>query len=482
MLPDDDICYRAVSSRDPRFDGFFYTGVTSTGIYCRPSCPAMTPRRANVRFFASAAGAQRDGFRACKRCRPDVAAGSPEWDIRGDLAGRALRMTGDGVVDREGVPGLARRLGYSERQLGRTLLAEVGAGPLALARSHRAQTARILLETTDLPASDIAFAAGFASIRQFNQTMREVYASSPRELRQNRRGGPPAEGGTIELRLPFRAPLGADQLLGFLAAHGVAGIEHGDETSYTRTMRLPFGAALATLTPQRDHVAATLRLTDHRDLTAAVSRIRRLLDLDADPAAVEGVLADVAPLRKLVRSRPGLRSPGATDGFELAFRTIVGQQVSVAGARTVLARIVAEHGERVLDGWSLFPAPESVAELDPQKLPLPRARGRALIALARAVADGLALDSGADRDDASGALLQLPGVGPWTVRYVRMRALADPDVLLDTDLAVRRMLTELGITQKHTDRSAPWRSYVSHHLWAEFVGRKSAIAKPRWAT
>lgn len=174
ILPDDEICYRAVSSRDPRFDGFFYTGVTSTGIYCRPSCPAMTPRRSNVRFFASAAGAQRDGFRACKRCRPDVAPGSPAWDIRGDLAGRALRMIGDGVVDREGVPGLAKRLGYSERQLGRTLLAEVGAGPLALARSHRAHTARILLETTDLPASDVAFTAGFASIRQFNQTMRGV--------------------------------------------------------------------------------------------------------------------------------------------------------------------------------------------------------------------------------------------------------------------------------------------------------------------
>lgn len=306
-----------------------------------------------------------------------------------------------------------------------------------------------------------------------------MYASSPRELRENRRGGPPAEGGTIELRLPFRAPLDAAQLLGFLAAHGVAGIEQGDETSYTRTMRLPYGPALATLTPQNDHVAATLRLADHRDLTAAVSRIRRLLDLDADPAAVEGVLADVAPLRKLARARPGLRSPGATDGFELAFRTIVGQQVSVAGARTVLARIAAEHGARVFDGWSLFPAPETVAALDPETLPLPRSRGRALIALAQAVTDGLALDPGADRDEASAALLALPGVGPWTVRYVRMRALADPDVLLDTDLAVRRMLAELRITQKQTERSAPWRSYVSHHLWAEFVSRRSASANRR---
>src|ERR1700712_1860130 len=212
---DHDACYRAVGGRDARFDGWFFTAVRTTGIYCRPSCPARTPKRENVRFYPSAAAAQGGGFRACKRCRPDASPGSPEWDVRGDLAGRALRLIGDGVIDRDGVPGLARRLGYSERQLNRSLLAEVGAGPLALARAQRAQTARVLLETSDLPAGDVAFAAGFASIRQFNDTIREVFAATPTQLRTARRQQAPAVPGTLELRLPYRAPMSLGATLAF---------------------------------------------------------------------------------------------------------------------------------------------------------------------------------------------------------------------------------------------------------------------------
>ncbi|HEX5403658.1 MAG TPA: Ada metal-binding domain-containing protein, partial [Pseudonocardiaceae bacterium] len=207
MLPDNDTCYRAVSGRDPRFDGWFYTAVRTTGVYCRPSCPAVTPRRPNVTFYPSAAAAQRAGYRACKRCRPDASPGSPQWDVRGDLVGRALRLIGDGVIDRDGVAGLARRLGYSERQVTRTLVAEVGAGPLALARAQRAQTARILVETTDLPMSDVAFGAGFQSVRQFNDTVRAVFGTTPTVLRSKRRGTGLSDPGTIALRLPYRAPM-----------------------------------------------------------------------------------------------------------------------------------------------------------------------------------------------------------------------------------------------------------------------------------
>ncbi|MDQ1745108.1 MAG: AraC family transcriptional regulator, partial [Pseudonocardiales bacterium] len=338
MPIDEDAAYRAVASRDARFDGMFYTGVRTTGIYCRPSCSARTPHRRNVGFYPSSAAAQRAGFRACKMCRPDATPGSADWNSRADLAGRAVRLIADGVVDRDGVAGLARALGYSERQLNRALLAALGAPPLALARAQRAQTARILLETTDLAASDVAFAAGFASIRQFNDTIREIFASTPSQLRAGR-GAPRGEPGTIDLRLAYRSPMDLGATLRFLAGRAVTGLEAYDGTTLTRTLRLPHGAALVNLTPATDHVAARLRLADHRDLAAAVARIRRLLDLDADPAAVDEALAGQPMLAGLVARRPGLRSPGTGDGFEMAVRAVVGQQVSVAGARTVLARL-----------------------------------------------------------------------------------------------------------------------------------------------
>ena len=299
MIDDFERCYRAVQGKDARFDGWFVTAVTSTGIYCRPSCPAITPKRANVRFHPTAAAAQLAGFRACKRCRPDAAPGSPEWNVRADVVGRAMRLIADGVVDRDGVQGLATRLGYSERHLHRLLRAEVGAGPLALARAQRAQTARVLVETTELPFSQVAFGAGFASIRQFNDTVREVFAATPTELRQaaRRRGGTRTAAGPSSAPpawwrcgSPSASPSTATRCSTFLGRRAVPGIEERAGDAYRRTLRLPRGHAVVELAPRPDHVACRIRLTDLRDLAQAVQRSRRLLDLDADPVAVGAVL------------------------------------------------------------------------------------------------------------------------------------------------------------------------------------------------
>jgi AraC family transcriptional regulator of adaptative response / DNA-3-methyladenine glycosylase II len=470
ILPEADTCYRAVAGRDARFDGWFYTAVRTTGIYCRPSCPAVTPQRRNVTFYPSAAAAQREGYRACKRCRPDASPGSPEWDIRGDLVGRALRLIGDGVIDRDGVAGLARRLGYSERQLTRTLIAEVGAGPLALARAQRAQTARVLLETTDLTMADVAFGAGFASVRQFNDTIRTVFATTPSVLRAARRGDGVADPGTIALRLPYRGPMDLSATLGFLGSRAIPNVEVAESDGFTRVLRAPGGPARITLSAGEGAVGCRVALTDQRDLVLVVSRVRRLLDLDADPCAVDVQLGADPGLAPLVAKHPGLRAPGAVDGFEMAVRAVVGQQISVSGARTLLGRMAAEYGSRAFEGedFHLFPGPAEFAGIDPTQLPMPKARARTLLALAEACASGaLSLDPGADRERERATLLALPGIGPWTADYIQMRAMSDPDVLLGTDLGVRKSAERLGVDLAggHPEW-APWRSYATHHLWA----------------
>ena len=471
MELDFERCYRAVDSRDQRFDGWFYTAVTSTGIYCRPSCPAMTPKRANVTFFPSAAAAQRAGFRACKRCRPDAAPGSPEWDVRADLVGRAMRLIGDGVVDRAGVPGLASRLGYTERHLNRMLTAELGAGPLALARAQRAQTARILIETTDLGLAEIAFASGFGSVRQFNDTIQEVYAQAPSQLRE-RRPIKTAEAGTISLRLAYRSPLHIPALLDFLEQRALPGVEERSGNTYRRGLVLPHGSATVALTPAERWVSASLRLTDVRDLAPAVARCRRLFDLDADPDAVDATLgADVA-LSASIKTEPGVRVPRAVDGFEMAVRAIVGQQVSVAGARTTLTRMIRAAGGFDGSGLVGFPAARTVADLPDSAFGMPAARRETVRRLAEAVADGkIDLEPGADREESVARLMELPGIGAWTAGYVAMRAIGDPDVFLPTDLAVRRGAAALGLPstpkalEQHAERWRPWRSYALIRLW-----------------
>jgi AraC family transcriptional regulator of adaptative response / DNA-3-methyladenine glycosylase II len=482
MALDEDAAYRALSSRDPRFDGEFFVGVRTTGIYCRPSCPARTPHRRNVGFYPSAAAAQRAGYRACKRCRPDSAPGSADWNARADLAGRAVRLIADGVVDRTGVSGLADRLGYSERQLTRALVTELGAPPLALARAQRAQTARILLERTAMPIADVAFAAGFASVRQFNETVREVYAATPSQLRAAHRSGAPG-ASSVELRLRYRAPMTLARTLDYLGARAITGLERAAGSGYARVLPLPHGPGVAEVSDAGDHVRAVLRLQDHRDLTAAVTRLRRLLDLDADPAAVDEVLGRQPVLAALVARRPGLRSPGSVDPFEMAVRAVVGQQVSVAAARTVLGRLVAEHGRSISlpdtgeqdPVWRAFPTPEALADLSPEQLPMPRARGRTIVALAAAFATGeLELDAGSDRAAARASLLAVRGIGPWTADYLLMRVVGDPDVFLVSDLGVTHALARLPRTHSAegtlvSAAAAPWRSYLTHHLWASLA-------------
>ncbi|MFI7070288.1 AlkA N-terminal domain-containing protein [Micromonospora sediminicola] len=480
MELDFERCYRAVDSRDPRFDGWFYTGVTSTGIYCRPSCPAMTPKRQNVRFFPSAAAAQGAGLRACRRCRPDAAPGSPQWDVRADVVGRAMRLIADGVVDRDGVPGLATRLGYTERHLHRMLRAELGAGPLALARAQRAQTARILVETTGLGLAEVAFAAGFGSVRQFNDTVREVYGVTPSELRAGRSGRRAAGGaGTVTLRLAHRPPLHAGALLDFLALRALPGVEEVRDGAYHRALRLPHGSATVTLAPVDGHVAATLRLADMRDLAPAVARCRRLLDLDADPVAVDATLAEDPTLAPAVAAEPGVRLPHAVDGFELAVRAVTTQQVSLRSARTTLTRLLAAVppadpgvAEEPAGGLRAFPTPAEVLAAPDTAFRMPGARRETIRALARAVADGeLDLEPGGDREEASRQLAAVPGVGPWTAGYLAMRALGDPDVVLATDLGVRRGAAALGLPDDpktlhaYADRWRPWRSYATIRLW-----------------
>ncbi len=488
VLLDQDLCYRAVTSRDARFDGQFVTAVRTTGIYCRPSCPATTPLRRNVEFLTTAAAAQQRGYRACRRCLPDAVPGSPEWDCRADLAGRAMRLIGDGLVEREGVPGLARALGYSERQLNRVLTAELGAGPLALARAHRAHTARLLVETTSLPMADVAFAAGFASVRQFNDTVRAVYAVPPRTLRADaaRRGGERLTpvAGALVLRLPHRLPFDAEGLLDHLRHRAIAGVEEVVGSCYRRSLRLPHGPATVALDlsapPGARHVTATLRPVDPRDVGPAVARIRRLLDLDADPVAVDTALAADPALAPSVGAVPGIRVAGTVDPVELVVRTVLGQQVSVSGARTAASRLVAELGEPLPEQWDgpglLFPTAEALAERAADVVSGPARRTATLVGLASAIASGdLVLDAGREPAALRADLLAQPGVGPWTAGYLAMRLLGDPDELLAEDLAVRRGAAALGLPSDipaltaHAERWRPWRSYAATHLWRASV-------------
>ncbi|MEV6158901.1 AlkA N-terminal domain-containing protein [Nonomuraea sp. NPDC052129] len=443
---DADNLYAVLRSRDRRFDGRFFVGVVTTGVYCRPSCPAAMPKPENLRLYPSAAAAQQAGHRACKRCRPDGAPGSPDWNLRADVAGRAIRLIADGLVDREGVSGLAARLGYSERQLHRLLLAELGAGPQALARAQRAQTARVLLESTGLGAGEVAFAAGFASIRQFNQTIRQLYGLTPTELRSRTVGHPATERGSgegsravrVEVRLAYRPPLDAAALFAYLAARAVPGVEEGGAGFYRRSLRLPYGTAVVSVTDGGDHMRCELLLEDVRDLAVAVRRCRVLLDLDADPREIEEVLGADPVLAPLVTARPGLRAPGHVDPAELAVRAMCGQGEE-------LAELVERFGEPLGSPAGavthLFPPMAALAEVVP---------------IAEALVTGrLTLDPGADRDEAERQLRAVPGVDERTAAYIRMRALADPDVFLPTQ-RVRQAPASWR----------PWRSYALHHLWA----------------
>ena len=482
-VTDFDERYRAISARDTRFDGQFVTAVRSTGIYCRPSCPARTPKPQNVTFYPTSAAAHEAGYRACKRCLPEAAPGSPAWDLRGDTAARAMRLISDGVVEREGVPGLAARLGYSGRHLTRLLTTELGAGPLALARAHRAHTARMLLVGTDMPVSDVAFSAGFASIRQCNDTIREVFGLTPGELRARRRLPASAAPGSIDLVLPYRGPLDASGIFAWMAARAIPGVEESTATSFSRHLRMSGGPAWFEVRQdegERLHLRA--RVARLGDLAPLVSTARRIFDLDADPLAIDEALAAHDELAPLVARTPGIRVPGSADPHEMLIRAMVGQQITVVAARTALTALTEALGERTQNGL-LFPTMAAIAAHGAEVLRGPAARIRAITGAAAALADGsLTLTVGDDGIEQRAALLAMPGIGPWTADYVRMRVLGDPDVLLPGDVALRAGAAAAGLPSEPRPlttwamRAAPWRSYLSAHLWGAAPVRP---ARPR---
>lgn len=522
--------YRAIDARDVRFDGQFFTAVSSTGIYCRPSCPARTPKPENVTFYPTSAAAQTAGFRACKRCFPDATPGTPEWNLRHDLAGRAMRLILDGTVDREGVDGLASRLGYSARHIHRVLVSQLGAGPLSLARARRAQSARTLLVDSDLALADVAFAAGFGSVRQFNITIQEVFATSPNELRARFRRpvqteglrdattGPPSLAVRLNIDLPVRQPFDAVGVFQFLAARAVDGVEVADfsapgHLSYARTLLLPGGPGAVEVTATRIdktqwRVRARLELATLPDVAPAIARVRRMLDLDADPVAVDTALRHDPELAPLVERTPGMRVPGAVDPHELVIRALIGQEISVAAARTHLGRLAAHSGSGYVStipgltrifptlGQIITAVPEPVADqpLDPDRpLRLPGQAIRALLTISRALKNGeLTVDVGADADTLRAQLLSWPRIGQWTASYIGMRVLGDPDAWFYGDVALVAGAKNVGLlkhdipkTTSHrvlTDRAtqwSPWRSYAIMHLWkvATQASTRSELSK-----
>lgn len=475
ITADFDLCYKATLSRDARFDGQFFVAVGTTGIYCRPICPAPMPFAEQIRFYSCAAAAEAAGFRACRRCHPEASPGSPEWNIRADLAARALRLIADGVVDVEGVSGLAQRLAVSERHLHRELLAEVGVGPLALARTRRAQTARLLIDQTDLSLTTIAFTAGFSSIRQFNETMQDAFGCAPSSFRRN--VSPPQGGeGKLILRLSYRPPFESAALLSYLRRRAVPGVEEVTDRWYRRTISLPRSNGIIELEPKASAnvVLLRLQLSDLSDLSLLVQRCRQFFDLDADPARIAEVLGEDSLLAPLVKARPGLRIPGTMDEFELAVHAIVGQQMSVAGTQTVLGRLAKGIGvplDKPVGMLShFFPSPQLVLAASLQEIGITEKLADALQALARAVVEEkLVLSRDADREQTMARLLRLPEMESWTVSSIAMRALGDPDAYQPGDpdlLAHHGLAMDTGAIKKHAEAWRPWRAYALHYLWA----------------
>ena len=460
MDEDFEARYAAVASRDRRFDGRFFTGVLTTGIFCRPSCPARTPLRRNVRFFRTAAAAQDAGLRACRRCRPELAPDAPDADPAADVATRALQMIEAGMAE-DGVPALAARLHVSPRHLQRILTEAYGAGPARLVIMRRVRLARMLVDQTDLPLTRVAFAAGFGSVRQFNAAFRQTFHASPSDVRRGR----PAGDTSTRVVLPVRQPFDPAWLLGWADLHAIPSRDEVDTTSWTRTD----DEQQVTLTPRPDGITVEVARHDggHPSLGAAVALARQVLDTDADVDAITDALGADPLLGPLVAAAPGLRIPGAADPWEGPVRTILGQQVSAAGATTLMGRLADLHdGPGIPPPSALVDAPlESAVELT-------RQRATAVRALAAAVVDGLDLGPGADPDEVQAALVALPGIGPWTAACVALLTLRHPDAWPTGDLALRRAVESLtgeAVSARELDRLAerwrPWRGYAAIQLW-----------------
>ncbi len=483
---DPRACYRALQARDARFDGRFFVAVRSTGVYCRPICPARTPKRENCLFLPCAAAAQEAGFRPCLRCRPEASPGTPAWQGTSATVSRAMRLIGQGALDDGPVDELAARLGVGERHLRRLFQEHLGASPLAVAQTRRLLFAKKLLDETRLSISEIAFAAGFASIRRFNDAVRKNWDKSPRELRGKQPDRANGDGPALVLRLPFRPPFDWDALVAFLGLRAIPGVETITPEKYVRSIRLDEAVGIVEVTPApgKHHLVAKLRPSGPASLIRVSDRLRRIFDLSADPERISAQLRRDPDLRTRVRAHPGLRVPGAWDGFELAVRAILGQQVSVRGATTLAGRITEVYGEKLPElpaakvadepaPTCLFPGAEALVDLDPGAIGLTGARAKAISGLARAVAGGeIDLEASAGLDESVARLRELPGIGEWTAHYIAMRALREPDAFPASDLGLRKALgTKTGPAtesqlRERAEAWRPWRAYAAVHLWA----------------
>ena len=474
-------CYRAISTRDVRFDGRLFVGVKTTGIYCRPICPARTPKFENVSFFSSAAAAQESGFRPCLRCRPEISPDLAFWRGTSNTVSRALALIEAGGLDDDDVEGLANRLGVGARQLRRLFHRHVGASPVTVAQTRRVLLAKQLIHETSLPMAEVALAAGFNSVRRFNETFRELFARSPVKLRHVRNRGK-HEAGTLSVRLAYRPPYDWDAMLSFLAHRAIPGVELVSPNSYKRSIAFGEKSGVVTVVPaDKNRVDVTVRFPDMAALPQIIARVRRVFDLAADPDAIGAHLSLDPILAPLVAARPGLRVPGAWDGFELAVRAIFGQQITVLAATKLLGRLVQQYGAplpaamREGEGLShLFPSPARIAGAEIATLGMPAARAMAVSSLAQAIsADPAIFGRGASLEEAIAKLRSLPGIGEWTAQYIAMRELREPDAFPAADIGLLRAMTGADGRRpspaqlvSRAERWRPWRAYAALHLWA----------------
>jgi AraC family transcriptional regulator of adaptative response / DNA-3-methyladenine glycosylase II len=478
---DQDACYRAVLTRDPRWDGRIFGCVRTTGIYCRPVCPARTPRRENMTFHPTAAACEEAGYRACLRCRPETAPDMGAWRGSSNTVSRALALIEQGALDAGDVEALAGRLGVGERQLRRLFRQHLGASPVGVAQTRRVLLAKQLIHETDLPMTKVALAAGFGSVRRFNETFQRLYDRPPLALRR-RTTARASEQGAVTLMLRYRPPYDWDGMIGFLAARAIAGVEVVTPDGYARTIALD--GAVGTVAVSRgdgDRLAVTVRFPKLTALPSILSRVRRVFDLTADPETIEAHLSADPDLARMIAARPGLRAPGAWDGLELGVRAILGQQITVPAAVKLAGRLTAEYGEALPAEWAqaglthAFPSALRLAAADIASHGLmPGARARAISGLAAAVAADPALfGPRASLGAAIEALRALPGIGEWTAQYIAMRQLREPDAFPAADVGLMRALADAdGVRPTPAQLLAraeawrPWRAYAALHLWA----------------
>ena len=493
-LPASEVCYRALQSRDARFDGLMYTGVTSTGIYCRPVCPARTPHLSNCRFFGSAAAAQTAGFRPCLRCRPETAPEFASWRGTSNTVSRALALISEGALDGEGngVEQLANRLGVGERQLRRLFLQHLGVSPVSVAQTRRVLFAKQLIHDTQMPMTDVAMAAGFGSLRRFNETFRDLFQRPPSALR--RKSATRQEENEVSLRLRYRPPYDWDCMLEFLRARAIPGVEVIDGARYLRTVEVDGKMGSVSVSHLRDRasLAVSIRFPEVRLLPLIVARVRRLFDLGADIETIDEHLSGDAMLAPLVAQRPGLRAPGGWDGFEIAVRAVLGQQITVAAARRLAGQLVALHGRKIPESFLMhpglyqaFPSAKTLASVSSLGLGMPAARLSALRALAEeTVADPSLFQPFGSVEETITRLRTIRGIGEWTAQYIALRAVREMDAFPATDIGLLRGAASVtGETTTSTDLLGraecwrPWRAYAAQHLWAAGGTALSAMAE-----